>query len=108
MDMSNLEIEDVAGASLTLLGSVVESYIKEGYCDPLLYRALQGAEELTRRFKDIAIENDQNGLAIQLDELLVNIQVTAIEAGQVIEDIINEHGLAVDPRTFERTDKDGE
>lgn len=108
MELHELEIEDVAGASLTLLGALVETYIKDGYCDPMMYRALRGAEELTRRFKEIAIENGENGLIPELDELLVNLQVTAMEAGQVIEDIIHEHGLPVDPRTFERLDLDGE
>jgi hypothetical protein len=108
MELHELEIEDVAGASLTLIGVLIESYIKDGYCDPMMYRALKSAEELTHRFKELALENGEHGLIPELDSLLVNLQVTAMEAGQVIEDMILEHGLPIDPRTFERLDQDGE
>jgi hypothetical protein len=109
MEMDDLQIEDVAGASLTIIGVLIESYIKDGYCDPMMFRALKSAEALAHRFKEIAIETgDPNGLLLELDELLVNLQVTAMEAGQVVEDIINENNLPVDPRTFEPLDSDDE
>jgi hypothetical protein len=106
MDTHNLELEDVAGACLNLIGVLIENYIRDGYCDPTMFRALEAAQDLAHRFKEIAMEHDQNGLILQVDKLLVNLQVTAMEAGQVIEDIINEHGLPIDPRTFEATDSD--
>ena len=108
MEIHDLEIEDVAGASLNLIGVLIENYIREGYCDPTMFRALEVAQDLTHRFKEIAMESDHNGLIVEVDKLLVGLQVTAMEAGQVIEDIINEHNLPVDPRTFERLDLDGE
>ena len=108
MEMHDLEIEDVAGASLNLIGVLIENYIRDGYCDPTMFRTLEVAQDLAHRFKEIAMEQDRNGLVIEVDKLLVGLQVTAMEAGQVIEDIINEHGLPIDPRTFERLDSDDE
>lgn len=108
MELHELRIEDVAGASLTLIGVLIESYVTEGYCDPTMYRALSAAQDLTHRLKEIAMESNQNGLILEVDSLLVNLQVMTMEAGQVIEDIINEHGLPVDPRTFIPFDSDGE
>ena len=108
MDIQDLEIEDVAGASLNLIGVLIENYIRDGYRDPTRFRTLEVAQDLAHRFKEIAMEQDRNGLVIEVDKLLVGLQVTAMEAGQVIEDMINEHGLPIDPRTFEPLDQNGE
>lgn len=109
MDNNDYTIEefslvDVAGASLTLIGGLVEDYLKHGYCDPQMYGALHLAEKLTEQFRRLAIENleehQDEGLVAQLEELIVNLRVTQLEAGEVMNRIIEEHDLPVEKNTF--------
>ena len=100
-----LNVVDVAGASLTLIGALVERYIKDGYCDPMMMNALKGATELASHFQQEITENfehhqDQD-LVDGATELLVNLQVTIIEAGEVMNRIIEENDLPVKQNTFE-------
>lgn len=100
-----LNVVDVAGASLTLIGALVERYIKDGYCDPMMMNALRGASELAEHFKQEVAENfehhqDQD-LLDGVTELLVNLQVTIIEAGEVMNRIIEDNDLPVKKNSFE-------
>jgi hypothetical protein len=100
-----LNVLDVAGASLTLIGALVERYIKDGYCDPIMMNALKGATELAKHFQQEVSENfehhqDQD-LVDGVTELLVNLQVTIIEAGEVMNRVIEDNGLPVKLNTFE-------
>lgn len=111
-----LALEDITGLALTTLGVLVESYVKEGYADPTMYRALKASTALAEQFR-ARLEYDGESNTELLDgvtQLLVDLEVTAMECGEVVNRIIEEHGLPVDKNTWERTDcdhtdgKDGE
>ena len=106
-----LEITDIAGLSLTITGTLVESYIKEGYADPTMWRALDASADLARHFK-ARLEQDgvTDGELYQgVCQLITDLQVTAIECGEVVNHIIEEHGLPVDKESWdELREQDGE
>jgi len=103
-----LALEDITGLTLTTIGALVEQYVKEGYADPTMYRALEVSARLAEQFK-ARLEYDGVGdteLLEQVADLMVNLQVTAIECGEVINHIIEEHGLPVSKDDWTRTDSD--
>jgi hypothetical protein len=100
-----MSVVDVAGASLTLLGAVVERYIKEGYCDPVMRKALISAEELAKYFQASVMENyehhQDDDLVKGVNDLVTNLQVTIMEAGEVMNSIIRDHNLPVKENSFD-------
>jgi hypothetical protein len=103
-----LALEDITGLALTTLGVLVEQYVKEGYADPIMYRALEVSASLTEQFR-ARLEYDGESNTELLDgvtQLLVDLRVTAMECGEVVNRIIEEHGLPVDKDTWNRTDCD--
>jgi hypothetical protein len=100
-----MRIEDVAGLSMTITGVLIESYVKEGYADPTMYKALKAVTELAERFVELLREQGDHELAEDVIEgLVTGLQLTTMEAGEVIGRIIDEHKLPVDKSTFERND----
>lgn len=100
-----LAIEDIAGMSLTLTGVLIEHYIKEGYADPTMYQALKAATELAENFAKILKDEGNEELSESvMNDLVVALQITTMEAGEVIGRIIDEHNLPVNKRTFEVED----
>lgn len=92
-----LELEDITGLSLSVIGSLVESYIKEGYADPTMYRALRAGAELAEQFK-ARLQHDgvtNTELLDGVSQLITDLQVTAMECGEVVNRIIEEHGLPI-------------
>lgn len=74
--------------ALGVLGGLIEAYVGEGYADPMSYKALDfgariaeklGAEEMTERFRFVQIQ-----------------------AGEVINQIIEENELPIDKDTWSR------
>lgn len=103
-----LELEDIAGLSLVLVGTLIEQYVKEGYADPTMYRALRASAELAEQFKArVEYDGVTDGELIDgVTDLIMNLQLTALECGEVVNRIIEEHGLPVDKETWSRTDCD--
>jgi hypothetical protein len=98
-----LELEDIAGLSLTITGTLIESYIKEGYADPTMYRALRASAELAEHFVERAKANGASDELIEgITELLTSLRITAMECGEVVNNIIDEHGLPVDKETWSK------
>lgn len=92
-----LALEDITGLSLTIIGVLVEDYIKQGYADPTMYRALRAASELAEQYKArVEYDNGSDELIEAVGELVVNLQVTAMECGEVVNRIIEEHELPID------------
>jgi hypothetical protein len=92
-----LALEDITGLTLTMIGVLVENYIKEGYADPTMYRALRAAGELAEQYKArIEYDNGETELVEAIGELVTNLQVTAMECGEVVNKIIEEHGFPID------------
>jgi hypothetical protein len=100
-----LSVVDVAGASLTLLGVLAERYVKSGYCDPTMFRALEGASELAEQFRLEVVDkyehHQDQDLIEGVTELASNLRLMAMEAGELVNRIIEENGLPVKPNTFE-------
>ena len=100
-DINDFEIQDVAGATLTLVGVLVEQYIQDNYCDPIMYKALQASQILATRLAELAEENGDSGTEEQARELATSFGLTLIEAGEVMNEIIERHDLPVRKNTFE-------
>jgi hypothetical protein len=103
-----LELEDITGLALTTIGVLIERYVKEGYADPTMYQALKASTALATQFK-ARLEYDGESNTELLDgvtQLLVDLEVTAMECGEVVNRIIDEHGLPIDKDTWLRTDCD--
>ena len=101
-----LELEDITGLSLTLIGALIETYVKDGYADPTMFQALTASAKLTEQFKarlEYDGKHDTEALE-QVTELLVNLQLTAMECGEVVNRIIEENGLPVSKDDWQRTD----
>jgi hypothetical protein len=100
-DINEFEVVDVAGATLTLVGVLVGKYLDDDYCDPLMYKALRTARELATRLADIANEHGDEPLEEQARELITSFDFTLIEAGEVMNGIIERNDLPVLKNTFE-------
>jgi hypothetical protein len=100
-DLDDFAVQDVAGATLVMVGVLVEQYIKDGYCDPIMYKALNTAKLLAGRLANLAIENEDTGTAEQAIDLVTSFQLTLMEAGEVMNRIIEEHNLPVRKNTFD-------
>jgi|LauGreDrversion4_2_1035121.scaffolds.fasta_scaffold871696_2 hypothetical protein len=89
-----LELEDITGLTLTVVGVLIESYVKDGYADPTMYRALKATEQLAEQFKArLEYEGtDNTDLMNGVDELITNLKLTAMECGEVVERIIEQNG----------------
>jgi hypothetical protein len=89
-----LELTDITGLTMTVVGVLIESYVKEGYADPTMFRALNATTELAEQFK-ARLEFDGTGNTDLIDgvgELITNLKLTAMECGEVVERIIEANG----------------
>lgn len=100
-DVNDFRMEDIAGATLTLVGVLVERYLDNGYCDPGLYKALQASKLLAGRLAELAHEYEDTHTEEQARELITNFDLTIIEAGEMMNEIIEAHDLPVLKNTFE-------
>jgi len=88
-----LALEDIAGLSLTMMGVLVENYIKEGYADPTMFRALNTSAEIAEQYKArVEYDGAPQELINAIAELIDNLKVTAIEAGELCDKIIKDQG----------------
>jgi len=89
-----MELEDITGLTMTVVGVLIESYVQEGYADPTMYRALRAVEELAEHFK-ARLEFDDKGnteLIEGVSDLITSLKLTAIECGEVVDTIIEKNG----------------
>lgn len=111
-----LELTDITGLTMTVVGVLIESYVKEGYADPTMFRALKATTELAEHFK-ARLEfdgHDNTDLLEGVGELITNLKLTAMECGEVVERIIEANGWQdegknwSDPHANCDHDQDGE
>lgn len=102
-----MALEDITGLSLTLTGVLLEKYVGNGYADPTMYRALRATAELAERFHE-TMEADEAPAEVlsEIRDLITNLQLTAMEAGEVVNKLIDESGLPVDKETWHLPDCD--
>lgn len=88
-----LAIEDIAGLSLSITGTLIESFVQNGFADPSMYKALRASAELAEHFKARAIADGKSDELVKAcGELLDNLMLTAMECGEVVEKIIKDNG----------------
>lgn len=89
-----LELADITGLTMTIVGTLVERYVQEGYADPVMYKALRATSELAEHFK-ARLEYDgvdNTELIDGVGELITSLKLTAMECGEVVERIIQDNG----------------
>jgi hypothetical protein len=67
--------------SLAMIGGLVESYVEEGYCDPMMYKAVKLAERIT-----IKLGNP---------EITEKFTFLKIQAGIIVEETIEREGMDI-------------
>lgn len=80
-DDRDLSHEEIAGFALALIGGMIENYCEEGYCDPTMYKVVEIAEKLARKFG--------------AEELTQRFAFLKIQAGEVVNKIIDDNNLPV-------------
>jgi hypothetical protein len=80
-EIESMDLDDhqIAGIALTSIGVLVESYCEQGYADPMMYRSLELACMLARKFGN--------------EELTTHLESVKIHAGLTIDNLIEQHNL---------------
>lgn len=88
-----LALEDIAGLSLTMMGVLIEQYIKQGYADPTMFHALNASAEIAEQYKArVEYDGASHELVEAVGELVDNLKLVAIEAGEVVDKIMVDQG----------------
>jgi hypothetical protein len=67
--------------SLAIIGGVVDGYVEEGYCDPMLYKAVKLAERIT--------------IKLGIPEVTEKFTFLKIQAGTIVEETIEREGMNI-------------
>ena len=93
----DLDLTEIAGFAIQLVGQMGELYLKAGHADPVIYNALKMAGELADQYKRIADQdNAPEAVLNSIGELANDIYLTAMEAGEIVRRIIEENGLPIE------------
>ena len=93
----DLELTEIAGLAIQLVGQMGELYLRAGHADPVIYNALKMAGELADQYKRIAEQdNAPEAVLNSIGELANDIYLTAMEAGEIVRRIIEENGLPIE------------
>lgn len=109
-----LEITEIAGLALQVVGVMGKAYLKVGRADPVLYQALRAVGELADQYRDIAEQEKANTEVVEaITEMTNQIHLTAMSVGEFVREVIEENGLPIELMTaslFELggLDNDGE
>lgn len=79
LEAMDLNDHEIAGIALTSISVFIEDYCQNGYADPKMYRLLELATILAKKFGN--------------EELLVHLETTKMWAGMTIDTLIEEHNL---------------
>jgi len=66
---------------LAMVGGLVESYVEDGYCDPIMYKAVKLAERITVKLGN--------------PEITEKFTFLKIQAGLVVDEIIEREGMEI-------------
>lgn len=93
----DLDLTEIAGFAIQLVGQMGELYLKAGHADPVIYNALKMAGELADQYKKCAEkDNAPEAVLNSIGELANDIYLTAMEAGEIVRQIIEENGLPIE------------
>jgi hypothetical protein len=82
MNIENLDARDVAIMSMGAIGATVESYLEQGYADPMLYKLVEFIEGLS--------EN------LEFQELTERLTVLKIRTGEAVNEFIDANNIPID------------
>jgi len=82
MDIENLDSRDVAIMSMGAIGATVETYLEQGYADPLLYKLVEFIEGLSGN--------------LEFQELTERLTVLKIRIGEAVNETIDANNLPID------------
>ena len=92
-----LDLTEIAGVAIQLVGQMGEMYLKAGHADPVLYNALKIAGNLADQYKRCAEEGEAPESVVEtIGELANSIYITAMETGEIVRRIIEENGLPIE------------
>jgi len=93
----DLDLTEIAGFAIQLVGEMGELYLKAGHADPVIYNALKMAGELADQYKRCAEEDEAPKEVVEkIGELANDIYLTAMETGEIVRRIIEENGLPIE------------
>ena len=93
----DLELTEIAGLAIQLVGQMGELYLRAGHADPVIYNALKMAGDLADQYKRCAEEEKAPEEVIdRIGELANEIYLTAMETGEIVRRIIEENGLPIE------------
>lgn len=81
-----LDTEDLALMTLGVLGGLLEAYVSEGYSDPMMYKALDFGARISHK--------------LGAEEMAERFRFNQIQAGELVNQIIDENNLPVDKETW--------
>jgi hypothetical protein len=67
--------------TLAIIGGLVDSYVEDGYCDPMMYKAVKLAERIAQK--------------LEMPEVIEKFTFLKIQAGLVVEEIIEREGMDI-------------
>lgn len=79
LEAMELDDHEIAGMALTAISVFVEDYCQNGYADPMMYRLVELATILAKKFGN--------------EGLLTHLETTKIYAGMTIDTLIQERNL---------------
>jgi hypothetical protein len=88
-----LQVTDIAGISLAMASELVQGYIEHGFADPAMYRFTMTMAELADEFRERArVEEAPEEVVKAIGELSDSIKLTAMQAGEIVQKMIEENG----------------
>jgi cyanate lyase len=77
----DLDDKDIAQIAIIGVGTLVEQYCQDGYCDPMMYRVLEMMSILAKKLGN--------------EEVINFIQTTKMFAGETVEQLIKENDIKI-------------
>jgi hypothetical protein len=81
VNIDNADDRELLLLSLAIIGGLVDNYVEDGYCDPAMYKAVKLAERIAGK--------------MGLPEVSEKFAFLKIQAGNVVEEIIEREGIEV-------------
>lgn len=93
----DLDLTELAGMAIQLVGQMGALYLKAGHADPVIYNALKMAGDLADQYKRIAEEDEAPQEVVEtIGELANQIYLNAMEAGEIVRKVIEDNDLPIE------------
>lgn len=93
----DLDLTEIAGVAIQLVGQIGSLYLKAGHADPVIYNALKIAGNLADQYRRCAEEDKAPDSVVEtIGELANEIYLTAMETGEIVRRIIEENDLPIE------------